>query len=113
MADFYSLSFFRCEQGVGAWSVELSIYGDRKYFYDHTGRKNIREFGKYFSKPDYSGGGIGVIFAVTFNVPCVAAVAATYQETHSMKWTLRIAGYYILMAFILAFLAYRIGLLIF
>lgn len=50
--------------------------------------------------------------AITFNVPCVVALAATYQETHSAKWTAIITGYYTLGALIISFIAYHIGLLI-
>lgn len=35
------------------------------------------------SKPE----ALAFIFAMTFNMPCVVALAATYQETHSAKWT--------------------------
>ncbi len=55
---------------------------------------------------------LAFIMAVTFNVPCIVAVAATYQETHSAKWTAKIAAYYTLGALLLAFIAYHIGLLI-
>lgn len=56
---------------------------------------------------------LAFIFAVTFNIPCVVAVASTYQETHSAKWTLRIALYYLGMALLLSFLVYHIAVLIF
>lgn len=56
---------------------------------------------------------LAFIFAVTFNVPCLMAITSTYQETRSLKWTLRIALYYIAASLVLAFLAYHIGLLIF
>ncbi len=55
---------------------------------------------------------LAFIMAVTFNVPCIVAVAATYQETHSAKWTAKIAAYYTIGSLILAFVAYHIGLLI-
>ena len=55
---------------------------------------------------------LAFIFAITFNLPCVVALAATYQEIHSAKWTIRIALYYTLSALILAFITYHIGLLI-
>lgn len=55
---------------------------------------------------------LAFIFAMTFNMPCVVALAATYQETHSVKWTGRIVLYYTAVSLILAFLAYHIGLLI-
>ncbi|MCP1103206.1 ferrous iron transport protein B [Aequitasia blattaphilus] len=56
---------------------------------------------------------LSFIFAVTFNVPCLMAISSTYQETRSLKWTLKIALYYFCAALILAFLVYHIGLLIF
>ena len=55
---------------------------------------------------------LAFMFAITFNVPCVVALAATYQETHSAKWTAIITGYYTLGALIISFIAYHIGLLI-
>ena len=56
---------------------------------------------------------LAFIFAVTFNVPCLMAVTSTYQETHSMKWTLRLVAYYLGMALIFSFVAYHVGSLIF
>jgi ferrous iron transport protein B len=55
---------------------------------------------------------LAFMFAITFNVPCVVALAATYQETHSAKWTAIITGYYTLGALIISCIAYHIGLLI-
>ena len=55
---------------------------------------------------------LAFIFAVTFNMPCIVALAATYQEVHSVKWTARIAAYYTVGALLLAFIAYHIGMLI-
>ncbi len=55
---------------------------------------------------------LAFIFAVTFNVPCVVALAATYQEIHSAKWTAKIALYYTLSALLIGFIAYHVGLLI-
>ncbi len=55
---------------------------------------------------------LALIFAMTFNMPCIVALAATYQETHSVKWTARIALYYTGVALLLAGCAYYIGLLI-
>lgn len=60
------------------------------------------------SKPE----ALTFIFAITFNMPCIVALAATYQETHSAKWTAIIAGYYTATALVLAGIAYHIGLLI-
>lgn len=55
---------------------------------------------------------LAFIFAITFNMPCIVALAATYQETHSAKWTALIAVYYTLVSLLLACAAYHIGLLI-
>ena len=55
---------------------------------------------------------LAFIFAITFNMPCIVALTATYQEVHSVKWTARIAAYYTASALVLACIAYHIGLLI-
>ena len=55
---------------------------------------------------------LAFIFAITFNVPCVVALAATYQEIHSAKWTAKIAAYYTATSLLLACIAYHIGMLI-
>jgi len=60
------------------------------------------------SKPE----ALAFIFAITFNMPCIVALAATYQETHSVKWTAKIAVYYTATALVLACIAYHIGALI-
>lgn len=39
---------------------------------------------------------LAFLFAFFFNMPCLMALTATAQETHSLKWTVRIALYYIL-----------------
>lgn len=55
---------------------------------------------------------LAFIFAITFNMPCVVALAATYQEIHSVKWTVKIAIYYTVVSLLFACIAYHIGLLI-
>ena len=61
------------------------------------------------SKPE----ALAFTFAFFFNMPCLMALAATAQETHSKKWTIKIALYYILSALIVSCVAYHIGRLIF
>lgn len=56
---------------------------------------------------------LAFLFAFFFNMPCLMALTATTQETHSMKWTVRIALYYVLTALIMATIAYHVGLVIF
>ena len=57
--------------------------------------------------------GLAFIFAISFNMPCVSALAATARETHSVKWTAKIGVFYTIMALIVSCIVYHIGLLIF
>ena len=59
----------------------------------------------YISKPE----ALALIFATTFNVPCVMALAATSRETHSIKWTIKIALYYTGMALLMSCIVYHIA----
>ncbi|MCR5824143.1 MAG: ferrous iron transport protein B [Lachnospiraceae bacterium] len=87
--------------GSGTISVGALVSGARA--------ENINEIlVNNIAKPE----ALAFIFAMTFNMPCIVALAATYQETHSVKWTARIALYYTGMALVLAGIAYYIGLLI-
>lgn len=57
------------------------------------------------SKPE----ALAFMIAVTFNVPCLMALSSTMHETHSAKWTAKIALYYIATALILSCLTYHIS----
>lgn len=61
------------------------------------------------SKPE----ALAFMIAVTFNVPCLMALSSTMHETHSAKWTAKIALYYIATALILSCLTYHISGLFF
>ncbi|MHB9293294.1 ferrous iron transport protein B [Hollandina sp. SP2] len=61
------------------------------------------------SKPE----ALAFIFAVSFTVPCIMAMAATYTENHSLKWTLRIAGYYVGTALLLSLVIFHVSSLFF
>lgn len=56
---------------------------------------------------------LAFIFACTFNMPCLVALAATHRESHSVKWTVIIAVYYTVMALLLSCVVYHIGLVVF
>ena len=56
---------------------------------------------------------LAFIFATTFNMPCVMALASTYKESHSLKWTVRIAVFYTVIALLVSCLVYRVGVMIF
>ena len=57
--------------------------------------------------------GLAFIFAISFNMPCVSALAATARETHSAKWTAKIGVFYTIIALIISCIVYHVGLLIF
>ena len=57
--------------------------------------------------------GLAFIFAISFNMPCVSALAATARETHSVKWTAKIGAFYTVAALIVSCIVYHIGLLVF
>ena len=57
--------------------------------------------------------GLAFIFAISFNMPCVSALAATARETHSVKWTTKIGVFYTAAALIISCVVYHIGLLVF
>ena len=54
---------------------------------------------------------LAFIFACTFNIPCVMALSTTYRESHSLKWTARVALFYIGCALILSGIVYHIAAL--
>lgn len=55
--------------------------------------------------------GLAFIFAISFNMPCISALAATARETHSAKWTAKIGVFYTLAALLIACVVYHIGVL--
>lgn len=57
--------------------------------------------------------GLAFIYAISFNMPCVSALAATARETHSVKWTAKISVFYTVFSLLIACIVYHVGLLIF
>lgn len=57
--------------------------------------------------------GLAFIFAISFNMPCVSALAATARETHSVKWTAKIGVFYTVSAMLVSCIVYHIALLFF
>lgn len=54
---------------------------------------------------------LAFMFAVTFNIPCVMALSTTYRESHSLKWTARVAIFYFGSALLLSCIVYHIAAL--
>lgn len=57
--------------------------------------------------------GLAFIFAISFNMPCVSALAVTARETHSVRWTAKIGVFYAAAALLVSCIVYHIGLLVF
>lgn len=56
---------------------------------------------------------LAFLFFVLLYTPCVAALATIKRETGSWRWTLFSVGYSLTIAWITAFVVYRVGQLIF
>ena len=54
---------------------------------------------------------LAFIFACTFNIPCVMALITTYRESHSVKWTARVALFYAGSALLLSCVVYHVAAL--
>ena len=52
---------------------------------------------------------LAFIFACTFNIPCVMALSTTYKESHSLKWTARVAAFYVGCALLLSCIVYHVA----
>ena len=70
------------------------------------------EFGYSISPENIKFSGI-FIFAISFNMPCISALAATARETHSVKWRAKIGVFYTAAALLFSCIVYHIGLLVF
>ncbi len=53
---------------------------------------------------------LAFMFASTFSVPCLMALSTTYKESHSLKWTAKTAGFYVVAALILSCIVYHVAL---
>ena len=52
---------------------------------------------------------LAFIFACTFNIPCVMALSTTYRESHSLRWTGRVALFYFVCALLLSCVVYHVA----
>ena len=52
---------------------------------------------------------LAFLFACTFNIPCVMALSTTYRESHSLKWTGRVALFYFVCALLLSCVVYHVA----
>lgn len=54
---------------------------------------------------------LAFIMGVSFNVPCVMALSTTFRETHSFKWTVRLALFFMGSALVISCITYHIAVL--
>lgn len=52
---------------------------------------------------------LAFMFATTFNIPCLMALSTTYKESHSLKWTVKVALFYFCNALVLSCVVYHIA----
>ena len=52
---------------------------------------------------------LAFMFATTFNIPCLMALSTTYRESHSLKWTVKLALFYFCNALVLSCIVYHIA----
>ncbi len=52
---------------------------------------------------------LAFMFATTFNIPCLMALSTTYKESHSLKWTVKVALFYFCNALVLSCIVYHIA----
>ena len=86
-----SLGVLNTRYGAGG-SLVSSTFGAKVSGTAATGISEI--LSANFTKAE----GLAFIFAISFNMPCVSALAATARETHSVKWTFKIGVFYTLAA---------------
>ena len=91
------------KDGNGGMIMELPPF--HKPHWGHIFKEALMKFGDIFKR--------AFIFACTFNIPCLMALNTTLKESHSLKWTAIIAGFYAGSALILSCIVYHIALLIF
>ena len=95
--------------------VLSAIFANSGSIFDSTSgtAAAVGNVGELASTAIFQAEALAFMIAVTFNVSCLQAVVSTYQESHSLKWTLRIAVYYIGTALVLSCAVYHVAALIF
>jgi ferrous iron transport protein B len=96
----------------GALGALSSIFGASSHVVGLDGEVSAdlaTQMSSLLTKPE----ALAFMFAFYFNVPCFVAVLQVKEESHSWKWTLRMMGFYLVIALIMGALAYYVGQLIF
>lgn len=78
-------------------------------FFSKTSSTDTSLLGTAMSSAISPAEALAFMFATTFNIPCIMALSTTYKESHSLKWTVKVALFYICNALILSFIVYHIA----
>lgn len=78
-------------------------------FFAKTAKADTAMLGNAMTQVIQPAEALAFMFATTFNIPCLMALSTTYKESHSLKWTVRVAMFYICNALILSCIVYHIA----
>ena len=80
-------------------------------FFAKTAKADTAMLGNAMTQVIQPAEALAFMFATTFNIPCLMALSTTYKESHSLKWTAKVALFYICNALILSCIVYHIATL--
>ncbi|MBR1563515.1 MAG: ferrous iron transporter B [Ruminococcus sp.] len=78
-------------------------------FYAKTAAADTALLGGAMTSAITSAEALAFMFATTFNIPCLMALSTTYKESHSLKWTVKVALFYFCNALVLSCVVYHIA----
>ncbi len=78
-------------------------------FFAKTAKADTAMLGNAMTQVIQPAEALAFMFATTFNIPCLMALSTTYKESHSLKWTAKVALFYICNALILSCIVYHIA----
>ena len=78
-------------------------------FFAKTAKADTAMLGSAMAQVIAPAEALAFMFATTFNIPCLMALSTTYKESHSLKWTVKVALFYICNALILSCIVYHIA----
>ena len=78
-------------------------------FFAKTAKADTATLGAAMTQVIAPAEALAFMFATTFNIPCLMALSTTYKESHSLKWTAKVALFYICNALILSGIVYHIA----
>ncbi|MBR6716995.1 MAG: ferrous iron transporter B [Oscillospiraceae bacterium] len=78
-------------------------------FFAKTAKADTAMLGAAMTQVIQPAEALAFMFATTFNIPCLMALSTTYKESHSLKWTVKVALFYICNALVLSCIVYHIA----